>query len=74
MLAIGIAYVVAVNFVGYLMALTAVIALVALYQGERMGWRLGGIAIGGGVAFWILFDRVLGIDMPSGFWPALYGG
>ena len=74
MLAIGVTYVVAVNFVGYLITLTAVIAMVALYQGERMGWRLGGIAIGGGVAFWIFFDQVLGIDMPRGFWPALYGG
>ena len=74
MLGIGVAYVVAVRFSGYLIALAAVIALAALYQGERAGWRLARIAVGGGAAFWILFDRVLGIDMPSGFWPALWGG
>ncbi len=74
MLGIGIAYVAAVRFSGYLISLAAVIALVALYQGERAGWRLARIALGGGVAFWIFFDRVLGIDMPPGFWPALWGG
>ena len=74
MLGIGIAYVAVVTFSGYLISLAAVIALVALYQGERAGWRLARIAAGGGVAFWIFFDRVLGIDMPPGFWPALWGG
>ena len=74
MLGIGIAYVAAVRFSGYLISLAAVIALVALYQGERVGWRLARIALGGGVAFWIFSDRVLGIDMPPGFWPALWGG
>jgi len=71
MLAIGVAYVSAVTVAGYLLSLIAVIGLVALYQGERLDWRLGGIAVGGGVAFWIFFDRVLGIDMPPGFWPTL---
>lgn len=74
MLGIGIVYVAAVTFVGYLISLTAVIALVARYQGERWGWRLAGIALGGGVTFWIFFDRVLGVDTPPGFWPLLLGG
>ena len=73
MLAIGVAYVAGVTFIGYLLSLVAVIALVALYQGERAGLRLAGIAIGGAVAFWIFFDRLLGIEMPPGFWPALWG-
>ena len=73
MLAIGIAYVGAVTFVGYLISIATVIACVALYQGERVGWRLARIAIGGGITFWIFFDRLLGIDMPSGFWSALGG-
>ena len=74
MLAIGIAYVAAVTFIGYLISIAAVIACVALYQGERVGWRLAGIAVGGGIAFWMFFDRLLGIDMPPGFWLALGGG
>ena len=74
MLGIGIAYVIAVRFSGYLIALAGLIALAASYQGERASWRLVRIAVGGGVAFWILFDRVLGVDTPPGFWPALWGG
>ena len=71
LLAIGLAYVAAVTFVGYLISIVAVIACVALYQGERPGWRLARIAIGGGLGFWIFFDRLLGVDMPPGFWTAL---
>jgi len=74
MLAIGIAYVAAVTFIGYLISLAAMIALVAHYQGEQINWRLARMAIGGAVAFWIFFDLLLGIDMPSGFWPRLWGG
>jgi hypothetical protein len=74
MLAIGIVYVAAVTFLGYLISIAGVIACVALYQGERVGWRLARIAIGGGITFWIFFDRLLGVDMPPGFWRGLVGG
>ncbi len=74
MLAIGIGYIAAVTIVGYMISIAAVIACVALYQGERVGWRVARIAIGGGMAFWIFFDRLLGVDLPPGFWPALWGG
>ena len=74
MLAVGIVYIATVTFIGYLVALAAVIALIAMYQGERAGRRLAAISIGGGITFWMLFDRLLGIEMPSGFWPALWGG
>lgn len=73
MLAIGIGYVAVVNFTGYALTLVAVIVLVAVYQGERMDWRLAGIAVGGGALFFGFFYLVLGIDMPAGFWPALVG-
>ena len=71
MLAIGIGYVIVVDFVGYALTLVAVIALVAVYQGERMDRRLAGIAIGGGALFFAFFDLVLGIDMPTGLWSRL---
>ena len=74
MLAIGIGYIAAVTIVGYMISIAAVIACVALNQGERVGWRVARIAIGGGMAFWIFFDRLLGVDLPPGFWPALWGG
>ena len=71
MLAIGIGYVIVVDFVGYTLSLVAVIALVAIYQGERMDRRLATIALGGGALFFVFFDLLLGIDMPAGFWPRL---
>ena len=74
MLGIGVAYVAVVVFLGYPLALAGVLAGAALYQGERPGWRLVRIALGGGAAFWIFFDGVLRLGMPSGFWPALWGG
>ena len=73
MLAIGIGYVAVVEFAGYPLTLVAVIALVATYQGERMDRRLAGIAIGGGVLFFVFFNLVLGTDMPAGIWPRLIG-
>ena len=73
MLAIGIGYVAVVELSGYTLTLVAVIALVAIYQGERADRRLAGIAVGGGVLFFVFFDLVLGIDMPAGFWPRLTG-
>ena len=74
MLGIGVAYVAVVAFLGYPLALAGVLAGAALYQGERPGWRLVRIALGGGAAFWLFFDGVLRLGMPSGFWPALWGG
>ena len=71
MLVIGIGYLVSITVMGYVVSLAGLIALVALYQGERAGWRLAGIATGGAIAFWVLFDRLLGIEMPSGFWSAM---
>ncbi len=69
MLGIGIAYLAVIVFAGYLLSILAVIALVAVYQGERIGWRLAGISVGGAVLFFVLFDVLLGIDMPPGVWP-----
>lgn len=74
MLGIGVAYVAVVPFVGYPLALAGVLAGAALYQGERPGRRLVGVALGGGAAFWLFFEGFLRLDMPSGFWPALWGG
>jgi hypothetical protein len=73
-LSIGLLYLVLVRFAGYVISLMTVIALVALYQGERASWRLGATTLFGAVAFWILFDLILGIETPAGFWPRLWGG
>ena len=71
MLVIGIGYLACIAVMGYVVSLAGLIGLVALYLGERAGWRLAGIATGGAIAFWVLFDRLLGIEMPVGLWTAL---
>ena len=73
MLAIGIGYIAVVDIAGYLLSMMAVIALVAVYQGERMDRCLAALAIGGGAMFHVFFILVLGIDMPAGIWSALAG-
>jgi len=73
MLVIGIGYLSVVSMIGYLLTLIGIIALVAWYQGERAGPRLAAVAIAGGVTFFAFFDLVLGGDMPTGFWPSLWG-
>ena len=74
MLGIGVAYVAVVAFLGYPLAIAGVLAGAALYQGERPGWRLALIALAGSAAFWLFFDGFLRLDVPPGFWPALWGG
>ena len=73
-LGMGFVYITIVGVAGYLLSVVLLIGSVTAYQGERFSRRLVGIAIGGGLAFWILFDGLLGVDMPPGFWPALWGG
>lgn len=71
-LALGAGYVAVVPLIGYLVSIAALIALAAWYQGERPGLRLAAIAIGGGVLFYLFFGAVLGVDVPTGFWPSLW--
>jgi putative tricarboxylic transport membrane protein len=71
MLIIGVCYLMSITVMGYFISMAGLIFLVALYQGEKAGWRLAGIAVGGAVCFWVLFDRLLGTEMPSGFWSTL---
>lgn len=72
-LAIGIAYVVVVPVAGYWLSLLTVIFVVAWFQGERPGRRLALISVGGASLFFLFFDLLLGIDMPTGIWPSLWG-
>lgn len=66
MLAIGVAYLLVVPFIGYLLSIICTIGSTAWYQGERLGLRLALISIAGGLVFFLFFVVVLGIDMPPG--------
>ena len=74
MLGIGVAYLALVPVLGYAVTAGLVILTVAVYQGERPDARLLAIGVGGALFFWAFFVVLLGIDMPAGFWPLLWGG
>lgn len=65
-LAICAAYVVALPTLGYPLSIGLMIAAVALYEGAERGWKLPATAIFGGVFFWLLFDKLLGVPQPAG--------
>lgn len=71
LLALLAAYVVAVPFIGYPLALGLLAGAIALYAGARPGLGLAAFAIGIGVLFWFGFVRVMGIPFPAG---TLFGG
>ena len=68
-LAIGIAYIATVPYLGYLMTTALVLGAMAAYQGEKISKRLFLVAGIGAVVLYLLFDLALGIDMP-GPWTA----
>lgn len=66
LLMFGIGYIVLLPIVGYPVALTFLIAAIAFYEGAMRDWRLAAIAVFGGVLFWLLFNKLLGVGLPSG--------
>jgi putative tricarboxylic transport membrane protein len=71
MLAIGVGYVVILPWAGYVVSIVLLIIAAAWYQ-ERayMRWLIP-TAIGGAICFWLIFDQLLEIQEPVGFWPSL---
>lgn len=63
-LAIGAAYVIVVNVLGYWLSLVLLLPAMARYQGEGIGRRMLLIAVAGATVFWLLFVWLLGIPMP----------
>jgi hypothetical protein len=64
-LAIGAAYVLIVNFLGYWLSLALLLPAMAVYQGQRFDRRLLMVSIVGATVFWALFVWLLGIPMPQ---------
>jgi len=71
MLGFGIAYLVLLPLIGYVIALALLIIATAWYQeGARRPWLVPTAIVGAGI-FWLIFVQVLQIDQPAGFWPSL---
>lgn len=64
-------FIVALELVGYPVAVAALILAVSIYQGYPPSWASVVIAAAGGLMFWLFFMVFLGIHLPLGIWSRL---
>ncbi|KXF74886.1 hypothetical protein ATN84_21945 [Paramesorhizobium deserti] len=69
--AIAIAFLFAVNILGYPLTLALLIAAVAVYMGARPDLLLLVIAAGGAAMMWFIFVGLLDVRMPQGIFSSL---
>jgi len=62
----GAAYVALLPFVGYVVATALLIGGVAVYEGAPRNWVVPAAAIGGGIFYWAVFVKLLGVHQPMG--------
>ena len=63
----GAAYIFLLPLVGYILATALLIGAIALYEGApRRSWVVPAAAIGGGVFYWAVFVKLLGVNQPVG--------
>lgn len=65
-LLIGVGYILVLPWLGYPVAIALMIAGVAVYEGARRDWRVPAAAAFGGLLFWLLFNKLLGVGQPAG--------
>ena len=68
------AYLVALPWLGYVVAVGLLAAAVAWFAGGRQPSVIIGFALVTGPLLWLVFDFALRVRMPSGIWPALFAG
>ena len=61
-------YVILLPVLGYPIAIGLLVGAAAVYGGTALGPRVPLIAGIGGLGFWLVFDKALGITMPLGAW------
>lgn len=71
MLGLGVAYLVIVPYLGYVLSIIGLMLAVSLYIGARLGAKTLAVAGIGGAFFYLLFVQFLNIPLPPGVWPSL---
>jgi len=71
MLLIGIAYIVVLPWLGYLVSIAALITATIYFQGGSVNARSVLVALSGAALFWLLFIWLLRIQYPAGLWPSV---
>ena len=59
-------YTIILNAVGYILASMVLSGMVLRLMGKKSWWNLGGVSLAVTAGSFILFDRLLGIRLPSG--------
>lgn len=71
MLLIGVAYIVVLPWLGYLLSVAALITATIYFQGGVINGRSILVALSGAVCLWLLFIWLLRIQYPAGLWPSV---
>jgi hypothetical protein len=71
MLLIGVAYILVLPWLGYLLSVAGLIAVTTYFQGGSINARSVLVAISGALCFWLLFIWLLRIQYPAGLWPSV---
>jgi putative tricarboxylic transport membrane protein len=71
MLLLGVAYILVLPWLGYLLSVAGLIAATTYFQGGSISGRTIFVAISGAVCFWVLFIWLLRIQYPAGLWPSV---
>ncbi len=72
MLGLGIAYLLIIRSVGYVVSVALLMVASALYLGIPLSWRVFAIGAAGALVYWLLFVWVLGIPQPPGLFGRLF--
>lgn len=71
MLLIGIAYILVIPYLGYVVSVAMLIAVTTYLQGGALNGRTVLVALSGAALFWAVFIWLLRIQYPAGLWPSL---
>jgi putative tricarboxylic transport membrane protein len=62
---IGCGYMVLAPLVGFAIGIAALVVAVAVYEREALSLKLLAVAAAGGLGFWLVFVRFLGVEQPA---------
>lgn len=60
------------DWLGYILAVSAMLLAVFVQTGIRLAWQPVVIAILGSLGFWVAFGAILGVRLPAGLLPPLF--
>lgn len=62
----GAIYILLLPLLGYIISIALLIAAIAIYEGAPRTWVVVAAAVGGGVLYWAIFVKLLGVNQPLG--------